>query len=136
MPRFPPAKIRVLSAIGGCAFSLLTLVATIVLFTAQSVTPVGGVLVVVIGASTLSLPLWAAGLLYSLYKGSLGLAKQTEQILDAIAIGILGLYIVGFVAVLSQTEPLRSIGDRMYALATILLVILSIMTLLGGFRRY
>lgn len=73
------------------------------MFTDQSVIPLGGVLVVVISASTLSLPLWAAGLVYSLYKGSLGLANQTEQRLLAAAVGTLGLYIVGFVAVLSQT---------------------------------
>jgi len=132
MPRVHPATIRVVSAVCGCCFSLITLVAAVALFAVPSLTPVGPVVTGVISASTLSLPIWAVGLLYSLPTGSLGFSRQRKQILVAVAGGTLGLHLTGFVAVLSQTEPLRTIGDGAYLLATILLFILSGTTLFVG----
>lgn len=136
MPRFRPGAIRVFSAVCGCAFGLVTLVGAAALFVDPSLTPVGVVVAVVISASTLSLPIWATGLLYSLYEGSLGLTRQSEQILVAAAAVTVGLYLVGFAAVLSRTDPLRTIGDGVYVLATILLLFLSVTALLVGFRDH
>lgn len=128
--RVQPATVRVLSSACGVLFSVVTLVAAAALFTIPSLTPVGVVVAVAISASVLSLPVWAAGLLYSLYAAPLGLAKRNEQALLATAGATLGLYLVGFVVVLSQTGLRRTIGDGLYVVATLLLFALSATTLL------
>lgn len=136
MPQIRPATVRDISAVCGCFFGGGTLVAAVALFAVPSLTPVGVVVAGVLSTATLSLPIWATGLLYSLYKGSLGLPRQSEQILFALATGTVGLYLIGFVAVLTRTEPLRTIGDGVYVLATVLLVVLSVTILLVGARHH
>jgi hypothetical protein len=127
---FPMPSIRLLSSLGGFVVSLWTLLAAGVLLTFPAVSPVGPVVAMVLSITTLSLPFWAVGLLYSFYKRPLEVSNRPRDAFVTVAGGAVGLYVIGFGAVLSQTEPFRTVGDWLYVAATILLLILSAGTLL------
>lgn len=123
-------SVRLLSSLGGSVVSLWTLLAAGVLLTFPAVTPVGPVVAIVLSSTILSLPLWAVGLLYSFYRRPLGVSNRFRDVLIGVAGGTVALYVVGFGAVLSQTQPFRTVGDWLYVAATIMLLVLSVGTLL------
>lgn len=120
------ATIRSASSLVGVALGAVTLAAAVAVYAIPGLTPVGTAAAVAISATTLSLPLPAAGLAYALHAAPPGVPPRAARALRAAALGVLGLFVAGLLAVATRTEPVRTLGDGLYAAAIVLLVVLSV----------
>jgi O-antigen ligase len=117
------------SALLGVALSATTLLVAAAIWTVPTLTPVGTAAAVVISAMTLSLPVVAVGLLYSLRSGVSGVELRAERLLWRSSLGALALFMTGTVAVVSGVEPIRTVGDWLYAIGIVVLFVVSTATL-------
>lgn len=122
-------SIRRGSALLGVVLSVATLLAAAAIWSVPALTPVGTAAAVVISAMTLSLPVVAAGLLYSLRDGLTGVGVRVERLLWGSLLGALAFFTTGTAAVVSGVEPIRTVGDWLYGIGIVVLFVVSTATL-------
>jgi hypothetical protein len=75
------------------------------------------------------MPLWAVGLTVAFARESLDLSAPRQRLLFRVGVGTVGLLVVGQLAVLTQTRPIRAIGDTLAPVGMLCLLGLSVVVL-------
>ncbi|MFB6253221.1 MAG: hypothetical protein ABEI06_01260 [Halobacteriaceae archaeon] len=125
MSLWNPSTLTRISGFAGSICSLAFFIGLGALYLRPSLTPVGTITAIILSAITLSLPLWAAGIVYSSYVKEKDTRADWMQFLLA---SLTLLFLVGGIAMIFV--GMQSISNALYLIGTGLLLFVSVLILI------